>query len=209
MSSPAPSPASRVLPIATIAREDEALPLARAVLAGGLSSLEVTLRTPVALAAIAAIAEGVPEIEVGAGTVHGLAEIEAARAAGARFLASAATSAALRDPLLDCGLPVLCGVSTPVEVAELAERGIFEMKLFPAEAIGGTAWLEAIAGPFPKARFLVSGGIGRAQTASYLDQPNVLAVGAGWVCARDPRTPDWLAVQAAARAAAELGGGLV
>jgi 2-dehydro-3-deoxyphosphogluconate aldolase / (4S)-4-hydroxy-2-oxoglutarate aldolase len=182
------------------------VPLARAVLAGGLSTLEVTLRTPVALEAIAAIAAELPELVVGAGTIRDGGQIEAARAAGARFLVTPAATATLLDELDGCGLPALPGVATPSEVARVLDGGFREMKLFPAEPAGGTALLRALAGPFPEARFCPTGGIGPERGADYLALPNVFAVGGSWVTERDPADPDWGAVAAAARAAAELGG---
>jgi 2-dehydro-3-deoxyphosphogluconate aldolase/(4S)-4-hydroxy-2-oxoglutarate aldolase len=174
----------QVLPIATIERLEEAVPIARALVAGGHSALEVTLRTPPALEAIVAISAEVPELVVGAGTVRHPDQVEAAREAGARFLASPAITAMLLDEFEDCGLPVLCGVATPTGVARVLDRGFLEMKLFPAEAIGGAALLQALGGPFPEASFCPTGGIGPARAADYLALPNVFAVGGSWVTDR-------------------------
>lgn len=195
-----------VLPIATIERVEDALPLASAVQEGGLRALEVTLRTPVALEAIAAIAAALPDLLVGAGTVLRAEQVKAARSAGARFLVTPGVTSRLLDALEDCGLPALCGCATPTEVAQLLDRGYTEMKLFPAEAIGGIELLRALAGPFPEARFCPTGGIALGRVAGYLALPNVSAVGGGWVTERDPLRPDWRAVSRAARAAAALGG---
>jgi 2-dehydro-3-deoxyphosphogluconate aldolase/(4S)-4-hydroxy-2-oxoglutarate aldolase len=194
-----------VVPVVTIERLEDAVPLARAIVAGGLGTIEVTLRTPVALDCIRAIAAAAPELRVGAGTVLDAGGAEAAVDAGAAFLVTPATTAELLDAFAASPVPALPGVATPSEVAAVLARGMRTMKLFPAGAVGGTALLRALAGPFPEARFVPTGGIDAGSAADYLALANVLAVGGSWVAARDPLRPDWDAVAAAARAAAALG----
>lgn len=193
-----------VIPIATIEHLEEAVPMARAVLKGGLRTLEVTLRTPVALDAIELIARALPELTVGAGTVLGRRQLDAAAAAGARFVATPGATPRLLDDLEASGLPFICGCSTPSEVAALLERGIREMKLFPVEAAGGISLVEALAGPFPQARLCPTGGIVAASAPAYLALPNVLAVGGTWITRRPEGAFDWEPVAAAARGAARL-----
>ncbi|MBS1881947.1 MAG: bifunctional 4-hydroxy-2-oxoglutarate aldolase/2-dehydro-3-deoxy-phosphogluconate aldolase [Actinobacteria bacterium] len=195
-----------VIPVVTIARREEAVPLARAIAAGGLATIEVTLRSEVALTAIGEIAAAVPEIAVGAGTVRRPEQVDAAIAAGAAFLVTPATTPALLDALAASPVPVLPGVATASEVAGVLDRGIERMKLFPAAALGGTPLIGALAGPFPEARFCPTGGIDAGSAAGYLALANVLAVGGSWVADRDPERPDWSRVSIAARAAAALGG---
>jgi len=193
-----------VIPIATIERVEDAVPLARAVQKGGLRTLEVTLRTPVALEAIERIAREVPQLTVGAGTVLRGDQVEAAVGAGARFLVTPGTTALLLDGLEGSGLPFLAGCATASEVARLIERGIREMKLFPAEAAGGVALLESLAGPFPEARFCPTGGISAGAAEAYLALPNVCAVGGSWITRRPEGAGDWESVVAAAHAASRL-----
>jgi 2-dehydro-3-deoxyphosphogluconate aldolase/(4S)-4-hydroxy-2-oxoglutarate aldolase len=193
-----------VIPIATIERLEDAMPLARALVNGGLQTLEVTLRTPVALAAIELIADEFPQLHVGAGTVLGGGQIEGAERAGARFLVTPGGTPRLLDRLEASDLPFLCGCSTPSEVVALLERGICQMKLFPAAALGGVEMVKALAGPFPDVSFCPTGGITPATAPEYLALPNVGAVGASWITARAPGSRDWKPVVDAARAASRL-----
>jgi 2-dehydro-3-deoxyphosphogluconate aldolase/(4S)-4-hydroxy-2-oxoglutarate aldolase len=193
-----------VIPIATVESLEDAVPMARAVLKGGLRTLEVTLRTPVALDAIEAIARAVPDLTVGAGTVLGRAQLDAVVAAGARFVATPGSTPRLLGDLEDSGLPFICGCSTPSEVAVLLERGIHEMKLFPVEPAGGIGLVEALAGPFPEARLCPTGGIAAASAPAYLALPNVFAVGGTWITRRPAGAASWEPVVTAAREAARL-----
>jgi 2-dehydro-3-deoxyphosphogluconate aldolase / (4S)-4-hydroxy-2-oxoglutarate aldolase len=192
-----------VVPVVAIDRAEDAVPLARALAAGGLTTIEVTLRTPVALESITAIAAEVPEIRVGAGTLRDAAQVEAALAAGAEFLVTPALTPGLLDALVAAPVPAVPGIATPSEAAAALDAGLRELKLFPAGALGATALLRALAGPYPEARFVPTGGIDAAGAPDYLALANVLAVGGSWVSAA---APDWDAVTAAARAAAALGG---
>lgn len=140
-----------VVPVVVVEDIADAVPLARALVAGGLPAIEVTLRTPAALDAIKAIAAEVPDAVVGAGTVINPANVADSVAAGARFLVSPGWTDTLLDAMKESGVPFLPGVSTTSEVVALLERGVQEMKFFPAEAAGGTAYLKSLAGPLPQA----------------------------------------------------------
>ncbi|WP_327232421.1 bifunctional 4-hydroxy-2-oxoglutarate aldolase/2-dehydro-3-deoxy-phosphogluconate aldolase [Streptomyces murinus] len=196
-----------VVPVVVIAEVSDAVPVARALVGGGLRGVEVTLRTPAALEAIRAIAEEVPEAVVGAGTVITAGQVAAAVAAGARFLVSPGWTEGLLAAMRGCGVPFLPGVSTASEVVALLERGVREMKFFPAQAAGGTAYLRSLAGPLPQARFCPTGGIGPGNAAEYLALPNVGCVGGSWMVPADAvAAGDWARIEALARAAAGLRG---
>ncbi|MEW2275640.1 bifunctional 4-hydroxy-2-oxoglutarate aldolase/2-dehydro-3-deoxy-phosphogluconate aldolase [Streptomyces griseofuscus] len=196
-----------VVPVVVIAELSDAVPVARALVGGGLRGVEVTLRTPAALEAIRAIAEEVPEAVVGAGTVITPGQVAAAVAAGARFLVSPGWTEGLLAAMRGCGVPFLPGVSTASEVVALLEHGVREMKFFPAQAAGGTAYLRSLAGPLPQARFCPTGGIGPGNAAEYLALPNVGCVGGSWMVPTDAvAAGDWARIEALARAAAGLRG---
>ncbi|WP_103500786.1 bifunctional 4-hydroxy-2-oxoglutarate aldolase/2-dehydro-3-deoxy-phosphogluconate aldolase [Streptomyces sp. SM14] len=196
--------AAGVIPVVTVDTASDAVPLARALVAGGLPVIEVTLRTTAAREAITRIAAEVPEAVVGAGTVRGAADVTAAVAAGARFLVGPGSTPSMLGALLDSGLPALPGVATPSEVMALLEAGVSRMKFFPAEAGGGTAWLRAVGGPLPEARFCATGGISATTAADYLRLPNVTAVGGGWMAPRDAvAAGDWGRITGLSRTAAE------
>ncbi|MGW7301849.1 bifunctional 4-hydroxy-2-oxoglutarate aldolase/2-dehydro-3-deoxy-phosphogluconate aldolase [Streptomyces sp. NPDC054829] len=197
-----------VLPVVVIDDPAEAVPLARALVAGGLPAIEVTLRTPGALDAIRAVASEVPEAVVGAGTVIAPAQVKAAVGAGARFLVSPGWTDVLLNAMWGAGVPFLPGVSTASEVVALLERGVREMKFFPAQAAGGTAYLRSLSGPLPQARFCPTGGIGPDSAPEYLALPNVGCVGGSWMLPADAvAARDWARVEALARAAAGLSAG--
>jgi 2-dehydro-3-deoxyphosphogluconate aldolase/(4S)-4-hydroxy-2-oxoglutarate aldolase len=194
-----------VVPVVVLEDASDAVPLARALVAGGLPAIEVTLRTPVALDAIRAIAGEVPEAVVGAGTVITPDQVTQTVAAGARFLVSPGWTDVLLEAMRASGVPFLPGVSTTSEVVALLERGVTEMKFFPAEAAGGTAYLRSLAGPLPQARFCPTGGIGPTNAPDYLALPNVGCVGGTWMLPADAiAARDWGRVEALAREAAEL-----
>lgn len=211
MASPLPASVldlAPVVPVVVIEDASHAVPLARALVAGGLPAIEVTLRTPVALDAIRQIAGAVPEAVVGAGTVITPAQVERSVAAGARFLVSPGWTDVLLEAMRASGLPFLPGVSTTSEVVALLERGVREMKFFPAQAAGGTAYLRSLAGPLPQARFCPTGGIGPATAPDYLALPNVGCVGGSWMLPADAvAARDWGRVAELAREAAALGSG--
>ena len=191
-----------VIPVVVIDDLDHAVPLASALVRGGLPAIEVTLRTPAALAAIERIAAAVPGAVVGAGTVTTSQQVDEALAAGARFLVSPGATPNLLDALQAGGVPFLPGTATASDIVALIERGITHAKLFPAEVVGGVAALKAFAGPFPQMRFCPTGGITVNNAPDYLALPNVVCVGGSWMA----KPGDWGAVEALARAAAGSGG---
>ena len=194
-----------VVPVVVIEDAADAVPLARALVAGGLPAIEVTLRTPAALDAVRAIAAEVPEAVVGTGTVVTPEQVTASVAAGARFLVSPGWTDVLLDAMRESGVPFLPGVSTASEVVALLERGVREMKFFPAQAAGGTAYLRSLAGPLPQARFCPTGGIGPTNAPDYLSLPNVGCVGGTWMLPADALAArDWARVEELARAAAGI-----
>ncbi|MET7688344.1 bifunctional 4-hydroxy-2-oxoglutarate aldolase/2-dehydro-3-deoxy-phosphogluconate aldolase [Streptomyces sp. NPDC005483] len=195
-----------VVPVVVIADVSDAVPLARALVAGGLPAIEVTLRTRVALDAVRAIAEEVPDAVVGAGTVLTPDQVHDSVASGARFLVSPGWTDVLLEAMRGSGVPFLPGVSTTSEVVALLERGVTEMKFFPAEAAGGTAYLKSLSGPLPQARFCPTGGIGAANAPEYLSLPNVGCVGGTWMLPADAiAARDWARVEKLAREASRLG----
>jgi 2-dehydro-3-deoxyphosphogluconate aldolase / (4S)-4-hydroxy-2-oxoglutarate aldolase len=191
---------SPVIPVVVIADADRAVPLARALAAGGVPIIEVTLRTPAALDAIRRIAAEVPGILVGAGTITTPDSAAAAAAAGAAFLVTPGVTAAVLAAAEQTALPLLPGAATVSEAMQLAERGYTELKFFPAEAAGGVPYLNSIAGPLPGLRFCPTGGITAASAPDYLALPNVGCVGGSWLTA----SSDPASIEAAARAATAL-----
>jgi 2-dehydro-3-deoxyphosphogluconate aldolase/(4S)-4-hydroxy-2-oxoglutarate aldolase len=172
---------SPVIPVVILDDPDHAVPLAHALVAGGVRVIEITLRTPTALESIRRIAAAVPDIVVGAGTTLTLQQARAAADAGASFLVSPGATPRMLDDLLDVGLPLLPGVATVSEALAVRERGIRVMKFFPAGPAGGTAYLRALASPLPDVRFCPTGGIGAASAPEYLALPNVVCVGGSWL----------------------------
>ncbi|MFE9125188.1 bifunctional 4-hydroxy-2-oxoglutarate aldolase/2-dehydro-3-deoxy-phosphogluconate aldolase [Streptomyces sp. NPDC007148] len=194
-----------VVPVVVVADAADAVPLARALVAGGLPAIEVTLRTPAGLDAIRAIAAEVADAVVGAGTVITPAQVSDSVAAGARFLVSPGWTDSLLAAMQASRVPFLPGVATTSEVVALLERGVREMKFFPAQAAGGTAYLKSLAGPLPQARFCPTGGIGPANAPEYLALPNVGCVGGTWMLPQDAiEAKDWARVERLAREAAGL-----
>jgi 2-dehydro-3-deoxyphosphogluconate aldolase/(4S)-4-hydroxy-2-oxoglutarate aldolase len=194
-----------VIPVLTIDSVEQAAPLARALCDGGLPAIEVTLRTPVALKAIKAIAGKVPEAIVGAGTLREEADVVASIRAGARFLVTPGTTGLLAASLADAGVPALPGCATVSEALALAALGFKALKFFPAEASGGVAWLKSVSAPLPDIRFCPTGGIYMSNAAAYLALPNVFAVGGSWVAPREALAAnDYARIAALARNAAGL-----
>jgi len=197
--------ASPVMPVIALERLDQALPLAEALLEGGLSTLEITLRTPVGLEAIRLISRQFPGAYVGAGTVTTAEALRQVADAGATF----AVSPGLTEPLIaaaqDCPIPLLPGVMTPTEVMRAMDAGFRFLKLFPAEQTGGLAMLKALAGPFKDLRFCPTGGITPASAQTYLSQPNVLCVGGSWLTPKASLDAgDWKVIIDLARQASAL-----
>ena len=194
-----------VIPVVVIDNAEQAVPMARALLAGGVRVVEVTLRTPAAIAAIAAIARAIPEVVVGAGTVRSAADARAALAAGARFAVSPGFSPRVAAACREIGLALLPGVATASEVMQAAEEGFAFLKFFPASAAGGAAMLKAWASVFADVSFCPTGGITAASAPDYLALANVKVVGGSWLTPPDAlAAADWPRVERLAREAAGL-----
>ena len=194
-----------VIPVIVIQRLEQAVPLARALVDGGVKVLEVTLRTPVALAAIEAIARAVPEAVVGAGTLRLPADAKAARDAGSVFAVSPGYTAALGAACRDVGLPLLPGVATGSEVMAAMADGLRFLKFFPAVQAGGIPMLKALAGPFPDVAFCPTGGITPETAPQFLALPNVKVCGGSWLTPADAvEQGDWARITRLAREAQAL-----
>jgi 2-dehydro-3-deoxyphosphogluconate aldolase/(4S)-4-hydroxy-2-oxoglutarate aldolase len=174
---------SPLMPVMVINNADHAVPLARALVKGGLKVLEITLRTDAALESIRRIKAEVPDAIVGAGTIINEETLNAAIDAGAEFIVSPGTTDALADAALKTGVPFLPGVSTPGEALRLFEKGITEMKFFPAEAAGGVPMLKSIGAPIPQITFCPTGGVNQKNVNEYYKLANVAVVGGSWMCA--------------------------
>jgi 2-dehydro-3-deoxyphosphogluconate aldolase/(4S)-4-hydroxy-2-oxoglutarate aldolase len=185
-----------VIPVVVIDDLEDAVPLAEALVRGGLPAIEVTLRTPPALAAIERIADQVEGAVVGAGTVTTTRQIDDALLAGARFLVSPGATPNLLDGLQAAETPFLPGTATASDLVALIERGITHAKLFPAEVVGGVKALKAFAGPFPDMQFCPTGGINPVNAPGYLALPNVACVGGSWMLSGDPERVLALAAEA-------------
>ena len=197
--------ASPVMPVIVLDRVSDAVPLARALVAGGICVLEVTLRTAAALESVRVIRAEVPEALVGVGTITTPAELDAAQAAGAVFGVSPGASLSLLRAIAASGLPFLPGVMTPSEVIAARDAGFEAMKLFPAAQAGGIGMLKALAGPFPGLVFCPTGGIDASTAPAFLALPNVLCVGGSWLAPKAlVEAGDWAAIEHIARGAAAL-----
>ena len=196
-----------VIPVIVIQRLQDAVPLARALVAGGVRVLEVTLRTPVALAAIEAIARAVPQAIVGAGTIRSAADAHLARQAGSAFGVSPGYTAAVGAACLEVGLPLLPGVATASEVMAAQADGLTFLKFFPATAAGGIPMLKALGGPFPDIVFCPTGGITWESAPQFLALPNVKVCGGSWLTPQDAvDAGDWERITRLAQAASTLRG---
>jgi len=196
-----------VVPVMVIHRIEKAVPLARALTAGGIRVLEITLRTPVAVEAIAAIGREVPDAIVGAGTVTTGEELDTVAAAGAVFAISPGLTADLLDAASRGPIPLIPGISTVSELMTGLARGYDHFKFFPAEAAGGVKMLQAFAGPFPGVTFCPTGGITAANYREYLAQPNVACVGGSWVAPQGAiEAEDWARITSLAREAVARSG---
>ena len=194
-----------VIPVIVIQRLQDAVPLAQALVAGGVRVLEVTMRTPVALAAIEAIARAVPEAIVGAGTIRSAADARAAKDAGSLFGVSPGYTAAVGAACREAGLPLLPGVATASEVMAAQADGLGFLKFFPATAAGGIPMLKALAGPFPDVSFCPTGGITPDTAPQFLALPNVRVCGGSWLTPADAvAAGEWSRITELARAAGAL-----
>jgi 2-dehydro-3-deoxyphosphogluconate aldolase/(4S)-4-hydroxy-2-oxoglutarate aldolase len=194
-----------VIPVIVLQRVSDAVPVARALLAGGVKVLEITLRTPVALDCMRAIAQDVPEAIVGAGTIRSAADAKAALDAGCRFGVSPGYAREVGLACRDLGLPLLPGVATPSEVMAANADGYAFLKFFPAAAAGGIAMLQALAGPFADVVFCPTGGITPQTAPQYLALPNVKVCGGSWLTPQDAvDAQDWARITRLAREAVAL-----
>jgi 2-dehydro-3-deoxyphosphogluconate aldolase / (4S)-4-hydroxy-2-oxoglutarate aldolase len=194
-----------VIPVIVLSDVAHAVPLARALVAGGIRMLEVTLRTPVALACIEAIAREVPEAVAGAGTVRSAADAQAAKMAGARFAVSPGYTHAVGKACHDLELPLLPGVATGGEIMAAQEDGYTALKFFPAMQAGGLAMLSAWHGPFGDVKFCPTGGVNAANATQFLALPNVVCVGGSWLTPKEAVAGgDWARITQLAREAAGL-----
>ena len=194
-----------VIPVLTIEKLEHAVPLARALCAGGLRVLEVTLRTPAGLPAIEAMRKAVPDAVVGVGTLTRPADFTQSASAGAQFGVSPGLTAELARAAQGVSFPLLPGIMTPSELIAGLGWGFTTFKLFPAQQAGGIPMLKALGGPFPDIVFCPTGGISRATAPDFLALPNVACVGGSWVAPTDKlKAGDWAAVEALARDAAGL-----
>ena len=197
--------AAPLIPVLTISDVSTAESLALALQAGGLRNLEVTLRTPVALEAIALMKAAAPDLMIGAGTVLSEGDVEACLKVGADFIVTPGSSPALRAALLNVDAHVMVGVSTATEIMSRLEEGFGVLKFFPAEQSGGTAALKSFGGPLPDARFCPTGGVTVDKIDSYLALPNVVAVGGTWIATPDMiLSRDFAAIETNARIAAQF-----
>ena len=194
-----------VIPVIVMNDVAHAVPMARALVEGGIRMLEVTLRTPQALACIEAIARAVPEAVVGAGTLRSKADAQAAANAGARFAVSPGYTSALGAACRDLGLPLLPGVATGGEIMAAQEDDFTALKFFPALQAGGSAMLKAWSGPFFDVKFCPTGGISLQNARDFLALPNVLCVGGSWLVPADALAQgDWARITTLAREAVGL-----
>lgn len=186
-----------VIPVLTIERLADAVPLAKALVAGGVRTLEVTLRTAVAVDAAKAIISEVPDAVVGIGTILNADDLARAVALGAKFGISPGATPELLKAVAASGLPFAPGIATASELMQALAHGFDVVKFFPAEQAGGIKALRALAGPFPNVRVCPTGGIGEANAATWLAEPNVLAVGGSWLCpTADIRAGNWAGITA-------------
>lgn len=174
-----------IIPVIKLERVEEAVPLARSLLAGGIPVAEVTFRTSAAAEGIAAIRREVPQMLVGAGTVLTTDQANAAIQSGAQFVVSPGSNGKIIDRVLAAGVAMIPGVATPSEIEAAMERGLNVLKFFPAEALGGIAMLKALSGPYSQIKFVPTGGISANNMKDYLHQKNVLAVGGSWMIQSD------------------------
>ncbi len=194
-----------VIPVLTVHGPDDAVPLARALVEGGLSVLEITLRTEGALKAIEAIKHAVPDAILGAGTVLSSSQVEEARSAGSRFLVSPGSTVKLAEAAAHAGIALLPGVATASEAMAMAELGHHILKFFPAEPAGGVSYLKSLSAPLPHLMFCPTGGIDEAKAKTYLALPNVICVGGSWVTPADAiKAGDWAKITQLAKACSHL-----
>jgi 2-dehydro-3-deoxyphosphogluconate aldolase/(4S)-4-hydroxy-2-oxoglutarate aldolase len=188
---------AHVIPVLTIERLEDAVPLAKALVAGGVHTLEVTLRTPVAIEAAKAMMAQVPDAIVGIGTILNAGDLARAEEIGVKFGISPGATPELLKAAAASALPFAPGIATASELMQALAHGFDLVKFFPAEQAGGIKGLRALAGPFPNAQVCPTGGVGEANAATWLAEPNVVAVGGSWLCpAAEIRSGNWAGITA-------------
>jgi 2-dehydro-3-deoxyphosphogluconate aldolase/(4S)-4-hydroxy-2-oxoglutarate aldolase len=196
---------SRVVPVIVLTDAKQAVPLAHALLEGGIDVMEITLRSDVALDAIEAVAKAVPQMHLGAGTVTRVSDVPRVIDAGARFALSPGCTDALVDAMRATGLPFIPGVMTPGEVMRARDQGFTLMKLFPAQQAGGIGMLKALGAPLPDVSFCPTGGVSPQNVRDFLALPNVAMAGGSWLTPADAlASGDWARITALAREATAL-----
>ncbi|WP_408593880.1 bifunctional 4-hydroxy-2-oxoglutarate aldolase/2-dehydro-3-deoxy-phosphogluconate aldolase [Limnohabitans sp.] len=204
-----PAFTSRVVPVIVITHPDQAVPMAHALLEGGVDVMEITLRHAAGLAAIEQVAKHVPQMHVGAGTVTRADEMARVQSAGARFALSPGMTEVLVQAAMDCRLPFMPGVMTPGEVMAARDHGFSLVKLFPAAQAGGLAMLQALAGPLGDMQFCPTGGVSLVNMDEFLKLPNVAMVGGSWLTPLDVvQRGDWAEITRLAREATNIAHGL-
>lgn len=197
--------AAGILPVVTVHSLDEARKVSQALLEGGLPAIELTLRTPVAMEALAMLKRELPDIVIGAGTVLTKDQMRQSIDAGADFLVTPGTTPEMADALAAAEVPVVPGAATPTELLSLMARGFRVCKLFPATAVGGLAMLKGLAGPMSELKLCPTGGIGEDTAADYLSQPNVVCIGGSWMVPKNwLANGEWDKVRASSAAAAAI-----
>jgi 2-dehydro-3-deoxyphosphogluconate aldolase / (4S)-4-hydroxy-2-oxoglutarate aldolase len=200
---------SRVVPVIVITRAEQAVPMAHALLEGGIDVMEITLRHQAGLAAIEQVAKHVPQMHVGAGTVTRVSEMASVKAAGATFALSPGMTDALVQAAVQCNLPFMPGVMTPSEVMAARDYGFSLVKLFPAAQAGGITMLKALSGPLGDMRFCPTGGVSLGNLKEFLSQPNVSMVGGSWLTPVDVvERNDWKEITRLAREASNAANGI-
>ncbi len=198
-----------IMPVLTVDSVEQGLRMAEALAEGGLTTLELTLRTPAALAALSAMKQAQPQLLIGAGTVLSPQQVQSSIDAGADFLVTPGTPPALAEALAAAPVPAVPGAATPGEFVALLGHGFRVCKLFPAGVLGGPAMARALAGPFPELQLCANGGVSEASAAGYLAEPNVVCVGGSWMLSKDwVAAGEWHRVRASAAAAAAIVAGL-
>ena len=194
-----------VVPVVVLEDEAQAVPTARALLAGGINAMEITFRTAAAKGSIAKVAREVPEMIVGAGTVVNLQNLHDAVDAGAKFIVCPGSDPELIAEAIKLNVPITPGVVTPSEIMMGLKLGLKVFKFFPAETYGGLKTIKALCGPFPQIKFLPTGGINQANAAEYFKNPKILAVGGSWMVTKDMvAAGDFEAITAKSKAATDL-----
>ena len=194
-----------VVPVVVLEDEAQAVPTARALLAGGINAMEITFRTAAAKGSIAKVAKEVPEMIVGAGTVVNLQNLHDAVDAGAKFIVCPGSDPELIAEAIRLNVPITPGVVTPSEIMMGLKLGLKVFKFFPAETFGGLKTIKALSGPFPQIKFLPTGGINQANAAEYFKNPKILAVGGSWMVTKDMvAAGDFEGITAKSKAATDL-----